>query len=364
MRSPRSQVIFEEFNAAAAIDRLAHGAADDMAGRAVTAEAVLAAPAKALPPPAPRLGAAKPEHRPDTPLLAPDAMRSDDAAAGTGGRVRRHSRERRDERPSRPSSPSALSPGGGRRSPSRAEESGPSALLLAACESAPMALQIIGEREEQNRTTWCHVEAARACCGGVDACAACVYDCVRCRCVRLVDWSSCTLHGLATSSTLGSCSTALVLLNMLTMALPFEGMPAAYEANLELSYTLITTLFALEMALKLGGLGWRGYWSDGWNALDGAIVIESLVDLLLTDLLIVFGEGNDVPRLSWLRILRLLRIVRVLRLMRSWTGLYKIIVTFGKAISQISNLFVLMSLVMVIFSLVGMQAYARPSNSD
>ena len=47
--------------------------------------------------------------------------------------------------------------------------------------------------------------------------------------------------------------------------------------------------------------------------------------------------------------------------MRSWKGLYKIVTTFGKAIPQMSNLFVLMALIMLIFSLLGMQVACRPS---
>jgi uncharacterized protein YjbI with pentapeptide repeats len=185
-------------------------------------------------------------------------------------------------------------------------------------------------------------------------------SCARFKCCRPEgesEGAGCSLEALATSSALASFSTALVLVNMLIMCLPYEGMPPSYAEALELACTAITGLFVLEMALKLCGLGCLGYWSDNWNVLDGLIVIESVVDVLLTDFFIVFGDGTDVPKLSFLRVLRMLRVVRVLKLMRSWSGLYKIIVTFGAAISQISNLFVLMSLVIIIFSLIGMQLF-------
>ena len=43
-----------------------------------------------------------------------------------------------------------------------------------------------------------------------------------------------------------------------------QGMPAAYEAQLENVATAISLTFVLEMALKLLGLGCVGYWSDNW----------------------------------------------------------------------------------------------------
>ena len=164
------------------------------------------------------------------------------------------------------------------------------------------------------------------------------------------------LRRIALSSTLTMATTALVLLNVLLMAMPYEGMSRSYGAALETSTTVITWLFIIEMAIKLLGLGCVGYWSDGWNALDGTIVVMSVSEIVATDLLMLLDDGA-VPKLSFLRILRMLRIVRVLRLMRTWKGLYKIVVTLGKAIPQMANMFVMMVICMVIFALLGMQIF-------
>ena len=89
-----------------------------------------------------------------------------------------------------------------------------------------------------------------------------------------------------------------------------------------------------------------------WNFLDGTIVIISIADLLIS---IVFAELG--VNMSFLRILRMLRVMRVLRLMRSWRGLYRICMTFIKALPQMSNVLVLMLLCMTIFALLGMQLF-------
>ena len=42
---------------------------------------------------------------------------------------------------------------------------------------------------------------------------------------------------------------------------------------------VLTILFTIEMVIKHVALGLLGYWSNGFNVLDGLIVIASLVDL-------------------------------------------------------------------------------------
>ena len=146
------------------------------------------------------------------------------------------------------------------------------------------------------------------------------------------------LADIVTSDWFGNGSTALVILNMMVMCCPYAGQTEEWAAQVEGAATVITVLFMIEMALKLVGLGCKGYWEDGWNQLDGCaaaflhrtIVLLSAVDLGMT----VLASGGGA-NLSFLRILRMLRVLRMLRLMKSWKGLYKIILTFGKALPQV-----------------------------
>ena len=168
------------------------------------------------------------------------------------------------------------------------------------------------------------------------------------------------LYKISVSSSLSSATMALVLINMLLMCLPYEGMSEAYAKALEQTTTTITFLFIGEMIVKLCGLGFTDYWSDGWNALDGTIVILSVAEMVINDMFASAG----VPKMSFLRILRMLRVARVLKLMRSWKELYRIIATFGKALPQMSNLFMLTFLCMVILALLGMQLFGGMYNPE
>ena len=160
------------------------------------------------------------------------------------------------------------------------------------------------------------------------------------------------LQRLVAADWFSNAAIGLVLLNMALMCVPYEGMPAEDADRLEGAFNAISLAFIVEMAIKLAALGCEGYWTDGWNALDGTIVLISTLEMVLT--LVSLGTGIKV---SFLRMLRLLRVLRVLRLMRSWKGLYRIVSSFIRALPQLFNMFVLMFLTMLIFALMGMQLF-------
>ena len=168
------------------------------------------------------------------------------------------------------------------------------------------------------------------------------------------------LYSIATSDQLGTFTTGLVVLNLLIMCVPYEGMSLELALRLELAASVITLLFTAEMAVKLCGLGWSAYWSDGWNMLDGTLVLLSLGEMILDAL---SGE-SAIPKLSFLRILRMLRVARMLKLMRTWKELYTVIAAFTKAIPQMSNLFVLTFMVLVILALLGLQLFGGIYNPE
>ena len=151
------------------------------------------------------------------------------------------------------------------------------------------------------------------------------------------------------STPVSNVSTALVVFNLVIMCMPYAGQPAYWENLVEGMSEVVTWIFIIEMFLKLMGMGCAAYWADGWNVLDGIIVSLSIIEMLVTILLADTGIN-----ISFLRMLRLLRL---LRLLKAWPGLYKIVMAFVKAVPQIANLFILMFLLMFIFSLLGMQAF-------
>ena len=69
----------------------------------------------------------------------------------------------------------------------------------------------------------------------------------------------------------------VILVNVFLMTLESHPIDPTLARLLEQSNLVITTLFTLEMALKLFAFGLAGYWEDAYNRFDGFIVVASLV---------------------------------------------------------------------------------------
>jgi hypothetical protein len=71
----------------------------------------------------------------------------------------------------------------------------------------------------------------------------------------------------------------LILMNTVFLAVEYDGMPQVLVNFLESANTTFTVVFAIEMILKLFGLGFMDYIKDGFNCFDGIIVVIGLVEL-------------------------------------------------------------------------------------
>lgn len=80
-------------------------------------------------------------------------------------------------------------------------------------------------------------------------------------------------------------------MNTIILALEFDGMPTKMEEVLQDMNTALTILFTIEMALKLLGLGFWEYISDGFNIFDSLIVIMAWVEF-------GFQGGNSTTALK------------------------------------------------------------------
>jgi hypothetical protein len=68
----------------------------------------------------------------------------------------------------------------------------------------------------------------------------------------------------------------------------------------------------VELLLKVIGLGWKEYWSSGWNKLDCFLVSFSILDLALS-----FLQSSFLRIAKVLKAQKLLRLFRMTRMARS-----------------------------------------------
>ena len=86
-----------------------------------------------------------------------------------------------------------------------------------------------------------------------------------------------------------------IILNILTMAMAYEGSKPLYNKILEGINYFFTSVFILETILKLIAFGFTGFWSSGWNRFDLFVVLSSIVDILLAN---VVGNSMEFLRVG------------------------------------------------------------------
>lgn len=143
-----------------------------------------------------------------------------------------------------------------------------------------------------------------------------------------------------------------IILNIVTMAMAYEGAPLEYDNALFWINMGFSGVFLIEAALKLLAYGAKGYFESGWNQFDFFVVCASIVDTVL------FASGNGMikflkvgPQLA--RIFRILRVTRLLRLIKAFQGLQQLIQVAIFALPALMNVIALLFLSFFIFSILG-----------
>jgi len=157
---------------------------------------------------------------------------------------------------------------------------------------------------------------------------------------------------LCMSEYFSSCIMAFILLNTLTMAMPYYQMGAHMVSFLFISNYLFTFVFIAELTLKVFALSVRGYLADSWNCFDAFVVAGSVLDLIIStfnaSIFRVLRIGRAIAKL-----LRLVRVMRVVRLAKAMEGLQKVIATLWLSIPAMMNIGALLLLLFFIFAVLG-----------
>lgn len=144
-----------------------------------------------------------------------------------------------------------------------------------------------------------------------------------------------------------------VLLNFTVLALDHHNMNPDHAAMLEQINVVFTLFFALEMVLKMAGLGLADYFIDQFNMLDCLIVLISLAELVST------GDGP----LSTFRTLRLLRVARSFKVFTAVDSMRRLLDATMRSGAAILNFGILLETFHVIFALVGLHLFGDTLNS-
>lgn len=109
---------------------------------------------------------------------------------------------------------------------------------------------------------------------------------------------------------------------------------------------LCTFFFLAEMIVKHVEWGIREYWSDGWNRMDGILVLISIPSIF------AYVWPNVLSSFSIVLVLRLLRVFRTFRLVHLFPNFTQIMKNVGLALRQCVSIFVGFGILLFIFSLI------------
>uniref|UniRef100_A0A672PQL6 Voltage-dependent T-type calcium channel subunit alpha n=1 Tax=Sinocyclocheilus grahami TaxID=75366 RepID=A0A672PQL6_SINGR len=142
-----------------------------------------------------------------------------------------------------------------------------------------------------------------------------------------------------------------ILINTLSMGIEYHEQPDELTNALEISNIVFTSLFALEMLLKLLVYGPFGYIKNPYNIFDGVIVVISVWE-------IVGQQGGG------LSVLRTFRLMRVLKLVRFMPALQRQLVVLMKTMDNVATFCMLLMLFIFIFSILGMHLFGCKFGSE
>ena len=148
-------------------------------------------------------------------------------------------------------------------------------------------------------------------------------------------------------------------INCITLAMERPSIPPkSYERMfLTISGYIFTLIFSVEMSLKVIAngcmFGAGSYFKDGWNVLDGILVIISLVNILME----CFVSGDSPKIFGVIRVLRLLRALRPLRVINRAPGVKLVVMTLISSLKPIGNIVLICCTFFIIFGILGVQLF-------
>jgi hypothetical protein len=158
-----------------------------------------------------------------------------------------------------------------------------------------------------------------------------------------------------------------ILGNLSCMLIDSHPFNRDYSVLIEKLNFVFEVLYLSELTIKLIAFGFKDYvHQHSMNIYDSLIVVASLVDICLV--LIMNKSGEKETRLEnqsrmensiFITVLRAFRIMRIFKLARYWRSFYILLETLWITILNISTFARLLTLVLFIYTMIGLELFAH-----
>lgn len=155
----------------------------------------------------------------------------------------------------------------------------------------------------------------------------------------------------------------VIMLNMIQMALVYDGASQEYTSALDTLNLAFTFFFILEAFIKIVGVGAKNYIKSNSNKFDFFVVVTSILDIILTNTL---NSTISLLRMGpqLIRIIRVLRVSRLVRLFKSLNSLKSLIDVIGFALPAIANVLSLLLLIFFIYAILGVNLFSSVNSGN
>jgi hypothetical protein len=150
----------------------------------------------------------------------------------------------------------------------------------------------------------------------------------------------------------------LIYLNTVLMAVEHHGMDPGLERALVVTNFVFTFFFAVEVAVKMIGLGAWTFFADGFNRFDFVIVFLAVVEV------VAISGSSRLQSLKALRGLKVLRTFRVFKMFRYLASLRIIGEVILSSLGSFISIAVLLFLFLVVFAVVGLHVFGGLRDPD
>ena len=125
---------------------------------------------------------------------------------------------------------------------------------------------------------------------------------------------------------------------------PYSADLQVYRVEWQALDDIFNSIFLIELLINMYGSWLCGFWKNGWNLFDTLVVIVGVLTMTRAEL----GPFSD---------LKMLRAFRVFRLFKRIPALNKIITALLRAIPGVINAFVIMLIIMCIYSILAVEYF-------
>eukprot|EP01059_Diplonema_ambulator_P000573 TRINITY_DN10472_c0_g1_i4.p1 TRINITY_DN10472_c0_g1~~TRINITY_DN10472_c0_g1_i4.p1 ORF type:complete len:1774 (+),score=510.75 TRINITY_DN10472_c0_g1_i4:1889-7210(+) len=150
---------------------------------------------------------------------------------------------------------------------------------------------------------------------------------------------------------------AFTILNVVALGADHHGISSGGTMAINLVNIVCTFIFAIEIVVKIVGIGWVLTFRDPYNKFDAFLVIVGVPQL------IVSFTGSSTGG-NFLSIFKMMRVARVLRLGRRWARLRETISIVLDSLTAVVYLSLLLLLILFIYSILGMQLFGKTATGN